>query len=467
MGRTKSAPHQENRRGFGVLNFIDKNLIPYKLFYFLSYSGYGALFAYLPLYLKQFGLLATHAGLIIGVRNLVQIIAAPFWGFLSDKYKRRKLIIVFSVSIWTIKALFIMMIQPKEQSCLITQGNKSFQSPIMFYDEEDKRANFQQRNKLQNNDHIANATEAAEAASRASKFSAWEPMPQSKNNESKEPKHYSSKLTPHYSRITDREELNRIFLIIFLLSVFGELLGSAGTYSIVDSATVEYLGEQTDYFGQVRMFSHLGLGLAVFVVGMVVDHFRRIICGEYVKNYIIIFYFFAGFMFLTLVCSFFLKMVYRESSSISEKNSAKRCFKLFTDIRLCSVLLASTCAGMCFGLVMNFNLWYLDDLGAEPLSLGIAGGLHYSLDVAMFFLSKYLMGCFGHIPVIGGCLTMYMTTFAVMSFVKSEALGLAIYVFQGGGFGLCWSTVVAYVGQTSIVLGKANFMQGKTTHISI
>lgn len=463
MGRTKSDPFKENGQESGIFSFVDRNLIPYKLFYFLSYAGYGALFAYLPLYLKQFGLQAVHAGLIVGVRNLVQMVASPFWGALADKYKRRKLIIIFSVSIWTAKSLFIMMIQPKEQKCSVVQGNKSFQSVIKFYDEAIEMENIPRlKNSHLPNNHlfIQNSSKLFQK----SKSLILEATPRSAiKNESQVQKSFLSNLSPHYSRLTDRDELKRIFLIVFLLSVFGELLGSAGTYSLVDSATVEYLGEQADYFGQVRMFSHLGLGFAVCIVGIVVHHFQKVVCGEHIKNYIIIFYFFAGFMFFSFVCSFFLKMVYREGSVEREKDSSLKCFKLFGNIRLCSVMLASTSAGMCFGLTMNFNLWFLNDLGVNSLSLGIAGGLHYCLDVLMFFLSKYIMGYFGHIRVIGGCLTMYTTSFLIMSYVKTQGLGMAIYVLQGGGFGLCWSTVVAYVGKSSIAYGKANFMQGEFT----
>ena len=72
--------------------------ITYKVYYFLFYGSIGSSIPFLAVYFKQLGLSAGHAGVLIGLRLLMEIIGAPLWGWIGDKYKMQKIILFFSVA---------------------------------------------------------------------------------------------------------------------------------------------------------------------------------------------------------------------------------------------------------------------------------------------------------------------------------------------------------------------------------
>lgn len=60
--------------------------ITYKVYYFLFYGSIGSSIPFLAVYFKQLGLSAGHAGVLIGLRLLMEFIGAPLWGWIGDKY---------------------------------------------------------------------------------------------------------------------------------------------------------------------------------------------------------------------------------------------------------------------------------------------------------------------------------------------------------------------------------------------
>lgn len=85
-------------------NFNPK-LVVYKGFYFFFYSALGSLLPYLTVFYKQLGLSAQQTGALIGVRQLIQLIAQPAWGSVADTYKKSKVIFIVSLVAWL--ALFV------------------------------------------------------------------------------------------------------------------------------------------------------------------------------------------------------------------------------------------------------------------------------------------------------------------------------------------------------------------------
>src|SRR5262249_15223975 len=81
----------------------DKNSAKYKmhmalglmfLTVFIDLIGFGIIIPVLPLYAKQFGADGLTIGLLLMSYSLMQFFFAPFWGRLSDKVGRRKILLV-------------------------------------------------------------------------------------------------------------------------------------------------------------------------------------------------------------------------------------------------------------------------------------------------------------------------------------------------------------------------------------
>jgi MFS family permease len=73
--------------------------------YFIDQGEGQALSVLFPTLQTLWGLSYTQLGIIGTVRNLLQAVTAPFWGFAADRYSRKK-VIVFGTGLWGIWTLF-------------------------------------------------------------------------------------------------------------------------------------------------------------------------------------------------------------------------------------------------------------------------------------------------------------------------------------------------------------------------
>lgn len=104
---------------------INNELLRFKAFYFFFLSGFGSLMPYLAVYFRQMGLSASHVGLLIGIRPIVQFASAPFWAVMADRYKKRKPILVMSIFAWLIMTLVLAFVEPTNEICEMRIENNS------------------------------------------------------------------------------------------------------------------------------------------------------------------------------------------------------------------------------------------------------------------------------------------------------------------------------------------------------
>lgn len=68
-----------------------------KLLLFLFHATNTIILSFLPLYLQHKGLNGTEIGWVLAIGPFASIISQPFWGYLSDKYKTVKKMLILSV----------------------------------------------------------------------------------------------------------------------------------------------------------------------------------------------------------------------------------------------------------------------------------------------------------------------------------------------------------------------------------
>jgi len=101
------------------------------------------------------------------------------------------------------------------------------------------------------------------------------------------------------------QDIQKVFFLLLLLVIIGEFF-SAPAITLADSAVITLLGEDADRYGHQRMFGSLGWGLAMFFVGIALDHstsFPEHPCGpdDKEKNYTICFATFSVLMGAALI----------------------------------------------------------------------------------------------------------------------------------------------------------------------
>lgn len=83
---------------------------------------------------------------------------------------------------------------------------------------------------------------------------------------------HDSWVQPIISSIVYRvQDIQKVFFLLLLLVIIGEFF-SAPAITLADSAVITLLGEDADRYGHQRMFGSLGWGLAMFFVGIALDH---------------------------------------------------------------------------------------------------------------------------------------------------------------------------------------------------
>lgn len=89
----------------------EKNsLTSLKLLIFHFHASNTIIISFLPLYLKYKGLTGTEIGWVLAIGPFASIISQPFWGFLSDKYKTvKRMLILTTIGMLIMSVIFFQM----------------------------------------------------------------------------------------------------------------------------------------------------------------------------------------------------------------------------------------------------------------------------------------------------------------------------------------------------------------------
>uniref|UniRef100_A0A914NSY7 Major facilitator superfamily associated domain-containing protein n=1 Tax=Meloidogyne incognita TaxID=6306 RepID=A0A914NSY7_MELIC len=104
---------------------IPKDVFFVRLFYLLYFASFGSLFPLLAVYFKQLGLSAAQAGILLGSRPIVEFVASPFWGSFADRFKKVKLLLLFSVGSMIVFTLAVGFVQPLTPYCVVLDKNNT------------------------------------------------------------------------------------------------------------------------------------------------------------------------------------------------------------------------------------------------------------------------------------------------------------------------------------------------------
>lgn len=98
---------------------VNEQLLVAKIFYFFFYSAFGSLFPLMGVYFKQLGMDAVQAGTLIGVRPFIEILSAPFWSSIAERFRKSKIMLLFSLACWILFTFSLAFIRPPASACVI------------------------------------------------------------------------------------------------------------------------------------------------------------------------------------------------------------------------------------------------------------------------------------------------------------------------------------------------------------
>ncbi|XP_005084549.1 major facilitator superfamily domain-containing protein 6 isoform X1 [Mesocricetus auratus] len=323
---------------------INNDLLISKVFYFFFYSAYGSLYPLLPVYYKQLGMSPSQSGLLVGIRYFIEFCSAPFWGVVADRFKKGKIVLLFSLLCWVLFNLGIGFVKPATLRCIPkippTAHPTNVSHPATILPMNSSSATFftappksrEKRSVLVLSETEPNASDTAlfstaliltseptlqpqteETTHRIIDLilntSTVTPAPAGNVTEATTAVVTTTKSLPS-DRVTlvyDQQEVEAIFLVILVVVIIGEFF-SASSVTIVDTVTLQYLGKHRDRYGLQRMWGSLGWGLAMLSVGIGIDytHIDVLIDGKGCKppeyrNYQIVFIVFGVLMTMALI----------------------------------------------------------------------------------------------------------------------------------------------------------------------
>ncbi|XP_069020148.1 major facilitator superfamily domain-containing protein 6-A-like [Embiotoca jacksoni] len=485
---------------------INSQLLISKVFYFFFYAAYGSLHPLLALYYKQLGMSASRSGLLVGIRYFIEFCSAPFWGVVADRFKKGKVLLLFSVLCWLVFNCGIGFVKPADMKCeekgasltttvppvitTLPPGNDTFSGnftnhtrsrrsvPDLLGLPEVPRSSFtvlhrRERSADANTTSVpftlANTTQLSQNTTvQTSTTSTTSPAP-----------------TPQkeFQIIYNQDQVEKIFLLILLVIIVGEFF-SAPAVTIVDTVTLQYLGKARDRYGLQRMWGSLGWGLAMLLVGIWIDHTRIPVQSDVVScvrpdfhlhNYSIAFIVFGVLMGVALVVAtqFYFEKAFDYQQEIPEvveepagprtlpeSSSSDRSpvspdaarefhysdlLKLLCSVRYSSVLFVAWFMGFGYGFVFTFLYWHLEDLEGTTTLFGVCSVLSHISELAAYFTSHKFIELVGHVRVLYIGLACNTARYLYISYLQNAWIVLPMEVLQGVTHASVWAACISFL----------------------
>lgn len=522
--------------------FYEADYLVFKGFCFFLYGAYGGLIPYLPLYFKQLFLGASYAGVLVGIRPLIQCIGAPFWSVIADRYHAGKIIFLGSVIAWIAKAFVILAVRPHDQHCIEMYRNKT--ANVSYVYAYDLWTEAKQEVKwvvlpldypiIIENNHVVvvkeNEIELATGESLPKEILENSGPPDQKGRTKKGRRTYSikqqanstktvlderklskmsrisKKLTRRVtinardedmqdeseveidlhrdkpngalrSKIThvmevykgelhtsvkfitsiDTKEVDFMFVLFMMIIIVGEFLESP-TYTLSDASLLKRLGDDREYYGRIRMWGSLGWAVASAMVGLLINYSTFKLCQVVENNYIIAFYVFVGFVAAAFTNSLWFPFRYDEEKKFEDIGKVA---PMLLSLRHTSFLLATLYTGFCYGILVHFVNWYIDDIGGSSGIMGAAGAAREISALIMFAMSATTLQALGNVNSMVFCLMAYIICFICYSILEDPWVAVALEILDGGTYGLVWSTCVNYMSAVGSSLGVIETTQGE------
>jgi MFS family permease len=453
----------------------------YKFFNFFFYGAVQTFNSYVSVYLKTLGLTASHVGLINGTHPLLQIIGAPLAGILGDRFKIKRILLLVGLVIMTVRTMLFLPFQPEKQVCNVVYVNKTHHAVVsskliefhitkrstgeQFPESTNEHPNPRQHENnvgivqtlLEDFNLITNTSNVESEIARNVK-------PNTDVDPFLSPPSVIIEKTKNYKLIfvktENQDEIERIFIILLVLTLLGEIF-EALVSTIADTCCLDYLGEDRERFGMFRFWGALGAGITSPISGAIFDHYGQTVCGRTVSGYHYVFYIYFAYLCAAFIAATHFRYRYDSSTSSSKNKDIKDAlFNLNYGI----FLLVTLFMGLCYGFLTSFSFWFLDDLGANAVLLGVASSLRSVAENCVYFISPYVLVRLGHAKVAAGCLVAFAVTCLSYSFLHDPWFAVPLEILSTGAYAFSWTTCVSYLnraappGSSTIVQGTLRFI---------
>ena len=480
---------------------INRTLIPFKAFYCFFYGAIGALFPFIALYFRHLWLSPVHAGLLVGLRPIIQSITTPCWALFADRFSAKKIVLFIGLCGWLFTHTCILLVPAGEKplSCIENSTHIAKRSINFQFAERNPYPqeifDYNPMNDASSNDNIRtehnqNPRDSVDCNSTAcntkllqeeslndqthpqqpevsslqnsQKISSEIKTQTSSQFRSSEIDHSNVDSTNndiihkqwwHMSSMHEPIDTWHTFSYLFLIILIGNLF-AAPAQTMANTATLQALGDDTHKYGAQRCFGSIGWGLAAFVVGMLVsmNHDRSLACkGMNDINYSPCFYAFGILMLCSIVVAIPFKFRTENNVNVREPRAPLTQTCQLIDCITLFIFFTVFVAGFTMGFIQTFLFWHLQTLHGTQQLFSIILAFNAVGEMIGFILSVKLISKYGHLNVLAMGMFAYAVRLTVYGVVKNPWLVLIVEFLKAFTSSAVWASAMSYIGDVSRV----------------
>ena len=405
------------------------NGIAVGLAFFIFVPGVAILEEYTALYLEQLGYSETFIGLATMLGLLAQVVGVPLLSYLADKYRARKIFFFFSILTAATSMLLVFAAPIPQPICDRTTKNNTLRNSTIV-------------SSLNTTDHYNNGSLVVKSSPYVVGLDShnYEPLP-----------------GPRKIHVSEKLDSQRIvFFVIFLILRGIFELTKRFVITLIIVAAITHLKENKSRFGWYTCWGTIGGGIALFISGMSLKQIRHNVCGKMVSNYVVVFFFVAGYVLFTLLTLPFIKMEYHEQKTIDYKE-VKGFLTTFHYI----FTLAMCCLAGWFRMFhIQWEFWYIHRLGGSTVVMAVSGLFKRMIIAVWFLLSPGIINYFTELKAIAFGFLTFSVSFFILAFIKDAWLIIPLDISQAFAFVVTYASFVIHFSKLGSK-ATAVFFQGK------
>lgn len=228
-----------------------------------------------------------------------------------------------------------------------------------------------------------------------------------------------------------------LLVLYLLLSTLAIIMNT-----LSDAACYEVIGNNLSTYGYQRLWASVGTGSFALLTGYLLDIFTI----KQNSDYSVGFYIMISVMFLDFVvlCGVEVDMV------LSTVNVFKHLKSLFSSFRHIIFMCFTFYIGVISTLPGTFLFWYLDDLGASKILMGISLAISSVSEIPTHFYSSKIIGKSGHFITMFLSLLCYSIRYFMYSALQDPWYVLPLELLQGLTYSLFIITITSYAKMISL-----------------
>nr|XP_037281531.1 major facilitator superfamily domain-containing protein 6-A-like [Rhipicephalus microplus] len=239
---------------------------------------------------------------------------------------------------------------------------------------------------------------------------------------------------------------NAVNYAIYAIFVAISFMTGATVFVLSDAAVCEKLGDRANCFGKQRMWGTISWGILSPIAGVAIDAANTATNGR--SKYTPGFYIFATLIIMDMIVLHWtprLRMGTRSSSFFKDlKTVFGGCeFIVFT---------VWTClTGVFFGVQATYNTWFLEDIGAPKLVIGLGFAIMTLLaELPLLFVADKILARIGYFSSY--CLSFASSAIKLIaySFLTNPWHALFIDVIGGAAFPLAFASMTVFARENAL-----------------